>query len=104
LLKSRPDFYTDSHPTRDDILLIVEVSDSTVNYDRKVKGPLYAETGIPEYWQLNVKEDVLVVHTKPVDGQYEFVRIFRHGETISLQKIPTITFSIDEILVLSWTY
>lgn len=59
LLQSRPDFYTDSHPNPADILLLVEVSDSTVRYDSKVKGPLYAETGVPEYWLLDVKKDVL---------------------------------------------
>jgi Uma2 family endonuclease len=98
LLKPRADFYTDSHPAVGETLLLIEVSDSTENYDRKIKGPLYAEMGIPEYWQLDVKKDVLVVHTQPADGQYQSITTFKRGQTIRLQKLPAIAFSIDEIL------
>ena len=98
LLKPRADFYTDCHPTADDVLLIVEVSDSTVKYDSNVKGSLYAEAGIPEYWILDVKKNVLVIHTEPTDGTYRQVRVVRHGDTVCLQKLPTVNFIVGEIL------
>lgn len=98
LLKPRDDFYQTAHPGPDDVLLLVEVSHTTVSYDKNVKAPLYAESGAPEYWQLDVKKDVLIVRTDPKDGEYQNVRIFRLGESINPQRLPTFIFSIDEIL------
>ena len=98
LLKMRSDFYTKAHPGPEDVLLLVEVSHTTVGYDKTVKVPLYAESGAPEYWQLDVKKDVLIVRTEPQDGEYQNVRIFRRGESITIGKLPDFTFSLDEIL------
>jgi Uma2 family endonuclease len=98
ILKFRQDFYTDSHPRPDDILLAIEVSHTTVRYDTNVKAPLYAETGIPEYWLIHVKKDVLVVHTDPANGKYQHVGVFRRGQSITPQRLPDVTFLVDEIL------
>ena len=98
LLKPRADFYTESHPMPGDVLLIVEVSDSTAKYDSTVKASLYAEAGIPEYWILNVKQDVLVIHSEPADGTYRQVRVAHREDTVSLQKLPNISFPVEEIL------
>ena len=98
LLKPRPDFYTTAHPSPEDVLLVVEVSDTTVRYDSTVKAALYADAGIPEYWLLDVAEDVLVVRTDPAAGAYRNVHLLHRGEALSPQKLPSISFSIDEIL------
>ena len=98
LLKPRSDFYTKAHPGAEDVLLLVEVSHTTVSYDKTVKAPLYAESGAPEYWQLDVKKDVLIVRTDPQDGEYQNVRIFRRGENVTIGKLPAFSFSLDEIL------
>lgn len=98
LLKPSDDFYQTVHPGPNDVLLLVEVSHTTVSYDKNVKAPLYAESGAPEYWQLDVKKEVLIVRTDPQDGEYQNVRIFRHGENIAIGKLPSFSFSIDEIL------
>jgi Uma2 family endonuclease len=50
LLRPRPDYYLHGHPRAEDVLLLIEVSDSTVQFDRKTKVPLYARHGIPEVW------------------------------------------------------
>ncbi len=50
LLRPRPDYYLSGHPRAEDVLLLIEVSDSTVQFDRKTKVPLYARHGIPEVW------------------------------------------------------
>ena len=49
-------------------------------------------------WQLDVKKEVLIVRTDPQDGEYQNVRIFRRGENIIIGKLPSFSFSIDEIL------
>ena len=98
LLKPRQDFYANSHPGPEDVLLLVEVSHTTVSYDKNVKAPLYAECAAPEYWQLDVKKDVLIVRTDPQDGEYQNVRIYRRGESVTIQRLPGFSFPIDEIL------
>lgn len=65
VLKFRPDFYVASHPGPRDILLAIEVSDTTMEYDVNVKAPLYADAGIPEYWIVDITNDRLLVHTHP---------------------------------------
>ena len=101
LLKPRSDFYTGAHPSPDDVLLVVEVSDTTVRYDSTVKTSLYAEAGIPEYWLLDVNKDVLVVRVDPSGGEYRSVRILHRGDTISPLKLTSASFTVDEILGLS---
>ena len=98
LLNARADFYSESLPTPDDVLLIVEVSHTTHWYDTKIKVPLYAEAGIAEYWIVNVPRKILEVRTNPEEGKYRSLEVFRHGQSIRLQKRPDITFTIDEIL------
>ena len=98
LLKPRSDFYTKAHPGPEDVLLLVEVSHTTASYDKTVKAPLYAESGAPEYWQLDVTKDVLIVRTDPQDAEYQNVRVFRRGENITIGKLPAVSFSLDELL------
>lgn len=98
LLKPREDFYAEGHPLPEDVLLVVEVSDTTVSKDSKIKAPLYAESGIAEYWQLDVNKKVLVVRTDPVAGKYVDVRFFHPGDSVTPQKLPNVSFLVDEIL------
>ena len=98
LLKPRDDFYAEAHPSPEDVLLVVEVFDTSVKYDSTVKAALYAAAEIPEYWLLDVTKDVLVVRTDPAAGEYRNVHILHRGEAISPQKLPSTSFSIDEIL------
>lgn len=98
LLKPRADFYGECHPVPDDILLAIEVSNTTLRFDTKVKGPLYAEAGIREYWILNIPKNVLEVRSEPVNGVYTRHEILKHGQTVSPRAFPEISFQIDEIL------
>ena len=61
LLRPREDFYTTTHPVPDDVLLIIEVADTTVHYDCEVKVPLYASTGIPEVWLIDLARKAIEV-------------------------------------------
>ena len=71
LLRWRNDFYRKSNPGVEDILLIIEVSDSTVSNDREVKIPLYAKNGIPEVWLLDIQQRQLEIYREPINGVYQ---------------------------------
>lgn len=85
LLKPRPDFYTEKHPTPTDILLLIEVAHTTVHYDTRVKAPLYAETGISEYWIVNIPKNVLEVRSDPVNGEYTRFEISQWRDRLAAQ-------------------
>jgi Uma2 family endonuclease len=98
LLAPREDFYSESHPTPLDVLLLVEVSDSTVEYDREIKKALYAEAGIQEFWLVNLKDKTVEVYTQPKNGNYYSALILEAGETIESKSIENLQLSIEEIL------
>ncbi len=70
LLRPRPDFYKQGHPNAADVLLVIEVAESSVTYDREVKLPLYAAHGIPETWLVDLQADRLDIHREPSAGGY----------------------------------
>jgi Uma2 family endonuclease len=71
LLAPRPDFYRSEFALGTDTLLVIEVSDTTLRYDRDVKVPLYARHGVPEVWVFDLNGGVLLVYGALRDGQYE---------------------------------
>ena len=75
LLKWKGDFYSPQPPGPEDILLIIEVADSSLSFDRTIKASLYAEFGIPEYWILNLQEPCLEQYQLP--GKDGYARITR---------------------------
>ena len=70
LLKPRSDFYRTAHPGPDDVLLVVEVADTSSAYDRGIKAELYARHGIAEYWIVDIPARSVRFHRAPVDGRY----------------------------------
>jgi Uma2 family endonuclease len=96
LLKPREDFYAGGHPAPEDVLLIVEVSETSVEYDTNVKLPLYASAGIPETWLVNLPAERVEVYSRPVDGEYREITRSRHEERISSRTVSGI--SASEIL------
>jgi Uma2 family endonuclease len=98
LLRPRDDFYAQGHPTPADVLLLIEVADTSLAYDRGVKAPLYARARIPELWIVNLLEDLIEVYTDPVDGAYRQVRRARRGETLSMHSPPGVALSVAAIL------
>lgn len=71
LLRWRNDYYRTAHPHAEDVLLIIEISDSTLRYDRDVKIPLYAKNGIPEVWLLDIQNRQLEIQREPINGIYQ---------------------------------
>jgi len=86
------------HPQPSEIILIVEVSDSTLKYDRDVKLALYAEAEIPEVWIVNLVNDIIEIHQKPSVGIYQLAKIFTRGETLTSEVLPGLSIAADEIL------
>ena len=70
LVRPRPDDYSGSHPTARDVLLLIEVSDTTVRYDREIKMPLYASYGVREYWLVDLDQQDLTCYRAPHNGGY----------------------------------
>ena len=80
VVASRSDRYRSSHPGPGDALLVVEVSVSTLRYDREVKVPLYARHGVPEVWIVDLKADKIHAYSAPRDGVYTAIETAEFGE------------------------
>lgn len=98
LLRWRDDFYEAQSPTSEDIMLLIEVSDSTLYYDRNRKLARYATSGIPEVWIENIPDRVIEAHRNPVDGEYTESRTYRPGETISPQAFPDLELPVRQLV------
>lgn len=98
LLKRQADFYATSHPTPTDVIVVIEVSDSTVENDRRAKIPAYALAGIPEAWLIDLVNDRIEVHSNPYNGVYQEVRIIQRGQKIISASLPQLKLSAEEIL------
>src|SRR5262249_28356570 len=98
LLKPRADFYADGHPTPADIFAVIEVSDSTVENDRRAKIPNYALAGILEAWLIDLVNDRIEVHSNPYNGVYQEVRIIQRGQKVISNSLPHLKLKADEVL------
>jgi Uma2 family endonuclease len=98
LLKPRQDFYRRSHPTPSDVLLVIEVADTSIEYDRSVKLPLYARAGIPEAWLIVLPKDLIELHSEPKNGKYQKVRRLRRGKALVSPTIDGLTLKVGDIL------
>jgi Uma2 family endonuclease len=99
LLRRRADHYASALPTAADILLLIEVADSSLEYDRTVKLPLYAQAGIPEVWIVNLTENHIEVYTQPENGAYTHAQRAARGETLTATTLPDLRVAVDAVLV-----
>lgn len=98
LLKPRADFYTDSNPTPEDVLWIIEVSDTTLRYDRTVKKALYAQANIPAYWIINLVDHSIEVCKELKAGSYQKEETYVLGDNILLPVIQK-EVGVDQFLI-----
>ncbi|MDQ3131406.1 MAG: Uma2 family endonuclease [Acidobacteriota bacterium] len=97
LLKFREDFYASGKATAEDVLLLIEVSDSTLKYDRDFKMPLYAEANVAEVWLVNLPRQILEVYTQSEKGKYKIVVKYAKNDTISPKLLPEIKIRVSDI-------
>jgi Uma2 family endonuclease len=81
LLKPTPDDYTNRHPRPEEMFVLIEVSDTTLDYDRREKLPVYGRAGIPEVWILNLSDQTIEVYREPHFTGYGPVQTLRAGDT-----------------------
>ena len=97
VLKRRADGYP-RHPRARDILLVIEVADTTLAYDRDVKIPRYAAAAIPEAWLVDLGADAITLYRGPRPDGYTDVVTVTRGETLRPLLLPDVTIAASEIL------
>lgn len=98
LLKPNDDFYCSRHPNAADVLLLIEVADSSLSFDQNQKLRLYAGHNIPEYWLMNLNDACLEVYRQPHDDCYGEKTTLRIGDSVTLSQLNQITINIADIL------
>jgi Uma2 family endonuclease len=95
VLLAPPKRYADAHPSQ--AFLIVEVAESSLAYDRETKAPLYASSGVPEYWNVDVNERRIEVHASPAGGRYERVRFVGSEAALSPAAFPDVVLAVGDL-------
>ena len=98
IVNRRGDRYAGGHPEPEDVLLLIEVSESSFAYDRDVKLPLYARAGIAEVWLVALLPQVVEVYRAPNDNGYGEKRTLRRGDTLAPLHLPGAKLAIEPIL------
>jgi len=98
LLKPSPDDYTSRHPAPEDVFLLVEVSEASLDYDREEKIPAYGRAGISEVWIVNLRDQALEIYREPHFTGYGSKTILRAGDQTSPQAFPDATVTVTELL------
>jgi Uma2 family endonuclease len=97
LRRRRPVPYKESEPVTEDVLLLIEIGDTSLTYDRGTKLRLYAEAGIPEYWVVDASAEVVEIHRGPAAEGYGETRRLTGGATVSPQAFRDIVLPLVEI-------
>jgi Uma2 family endonuclease len=95
LLRPRADFYRSAHPTPADVLLLVEVADTTLAYDTQIKLPLYARHGIPEVWLVDLTNQRFFVHGTPVPAGFQDVQTLTDLSAVTSLLLPGVTIDLS---------
>jgi Uma2 family endonuclease len=100
--RRQSDHYLSAHPSPKDILLVIEVADSSLQYDQQTKLALYAEAGISDYWLFNLIENHLEVYSEPVqdvqgNSSYRLRRIILPDEVVALPCLPDLSLNLSSV-------
>ena len=98
VLRFRDDYYGSRHPTPADVLLAIEVADTSLRYDRDEKMPLYGRAGIPEAWLVDVQAETVTVFTQPHAGGYGEQHVLSRGQEIVSASVEGLRVGVDEAL------
>ena len=98
VLRFRDDYYGSQHPMPADVLLIVEVADTSLRYDRDEKMPRYGRAGVPESWLVDVQAGTITVFTEPHARGYGQERVVTRGQEIMSVAVEGLLLQVDEAL------
>ena len=103
LAAPRASAYLDHHPYPEDVLLVVEIAHTSVEYDRRVKGPLYAAAGIVEYWLVNLREDRIEVYREPSGptaevAEFRQTTVYGVKDVVAPLALPACTLAVAQLL------
>ena len=91
-------FYRDRHPSTEETFAVVEVSHTTLTFDRDVKRRLYGAGRVPEYWIIDVAHDRVEIYREPHDLGYALEKTCGRGDSVSFEAFADVVFSVDELL------
>ncbi len=98
VLRYRDDFYeTGSRPAPDDILLLIEVADTSIRYDLTTKAALYARAGIGEYWVIDLTSDTVIRHLEPVGGTYQRIAPVPPTAPFTPVRLANLTLTLADV-------
>ncbi len=97
LLRPRSDYYADSHPAPEDVMLLIEVADTSLAFDREEKIPLYAEAGIAEVWLVDLTDKSLTVFRSLTRGAYAEVPRHLSGARIAIPNVPDASLALSDL-------
>jgi Uma2 family endonuclease len=97
LLVPRDDRYVSGHPGPADVLLVIEVAETSLAYVREVKVALYAEAGISEVWILDVTGERLIVFREPANGRYASTESLGKGDTVTSSRLQTVSLRLADV-------
>jgi Uma2 family endonuclease len=98
LLRPRGKVYLERNPDASDILLLIEIADSSLELDTTVKLQLYAITGVPEYWVADLRHNRLLVYSDPQEDSYRSVQELHRGDTLAPSLLPDCRVPVDLLL------
>lgn len=98
LLRMQPDFYAEALPTAADVVLLIEVADTSLEFDRRIKLPRYAQAGVPEVWLVDLKEKLVRVYTQPAESGYQAIRQLQPDQTVVATTIAGLAVAVKDIL------
>ncbi len=98
IINYRADFYKDEAPHAQDVVILIEVAETSTGFDRNVKFRRYASAGIPEAWLVDLATNRVEVHFQPKEGSYGLVKIYQRGENAVSETIPSIDLPVEDIL------
>ena len=95
--RRREDFYAGRHPEPGDVLLVIEVADSSLRYDRAEKTPRYGRAGIPETWLVDIEAGTVTAYTEPGPQGYARQQVRRRGERLAAASVPNFGLAVDDV-------
>ena len=99
LVRLLPDYHVTAHPTPAEVLLTVEVADTTLQYDLDEKAPLYAESAVPELWIVDLTRREVIRFADPKDGSYREREVASAAAHISPMLLPEAQVAVSEVLM-----